>query len=64
MKAPQCSGPCAQGRLPCACDPYRDEPSPRLVKWLDDHPVLAPVLMVGFLLLTLVVGGLLDGGPL
>ena len=57
-----------QGRLepsiPCACDPYQDEPSPRLVKWLDDNPVLAPVLMVGFLLLTLVIGGLLDGGPL
>jgi hypothetical protein len=34
------------------------------VRWIDEHPMLAPVLMVAFLLLTLVIGGLLDGGPL
>jgi hypothetical protein len=64
MNYPKCSGYCQQGRIPCACDPYQDEPSPRLVRWLDEHPMLAPVLMVAFLLLTLVIGGLLDGGPL
>lgn len=64
MNTPHCSGYCQQGRIPCACDPYANEPSPRLARWIDEHPTLAPVLMVGFLLLTLVIGGLLDGGPL
>jgi hypothetical protein len=60
-------GPVAgnQGRVPYAFDPYANEPSPRLVAWLDRHPVLAPVLMVAFILLALGVGGWIDhGGPL
>lgn len=64
MKAPQCSGYCQQGRIPCACDPYANEIAPRFVKWLDDHPTLAPILIVAFVLLVLGIGGAIDGGAL
>lgn len=65
MKVPHCSGYCQQGRIPCACDPYANEIAPRFVEWIDSHPVLAPVLMVAFILLALGVAGWIDhGGPL
>lgn len=55
-----------QGRLepsiPCACDPYAHEIAPRFVEWIDSHPVLAPVLMVAFILLALGVAGWIDHG--
>lgn len=60
----RCNGYCQQGRIPCACDPYSDEPFPRFVAWMDKHPRLSPVLIVAFVLLVLGVGGWIDGGAL
>jgi len=64
MTTPRCNGFCQQGRVPCACDPYSGEPLPGLVRWMDRHPNLAPVLMVAFVLLVLGIGGFIDGGAL
>lgn len=65
MNYPSCKGTCRQGHELCNCDPYEGELAPRFVEWIDSHPVLAPVLMVAFILLALGVAGWIDhGGPL
>jgi len=64
MSAPRCSGFCHQGRAACSCDPYANEPAPRFVRWLDEHPRLSQVLGLAFVLLVLGVGGVIDGGVL
>jgi len=60
-RAAECRGYCQQGRLPCACDPYAGYVWSGLHKWLDSHPILAPIIMVGFILGVFVFGAIIDG---
>ena len=62
MNYPACNGACRQGHAACNCDPYANEPSPRLVRWLDENPGLASVAAVFFILLVLGIGGAIDHG--
>jgi hypothetical protein len=71
-----CTGSCDQGRRDCDCGlglpsldtyvvdrAYQNEPFPRVAQWVDEHSVLAAVLMVVAVFALFVLGAWLDGAP-